>query len=84
MTNLDRLRAALRGGQTSTLSPPDGCRTTTDPEMLACALGGGLEEAPLGPCPVVHAWLGVDGQNVDSNQGHSGDVSSPPDHLVPA
>ena len=31
---------------------------SVDLEALAAGLGGGLEDAPLGPCPVVRWWLG--------------------------
>ena len=43
-----------RGG-----AAPEPARTASvDLEAFAAGLGGGLEDAPLGPCPVVRRWLG--------------------------
>ena len=61
MTDLTRLRAVLRGRGHAAAGPAEPARATTvDLAALATALSGGLEDAPLGPCPVVRWWLGDD------------------------
>ena len=61
MTDLTRLRAVLRGRARAAAGPAEPARAASvDIEALATGLGGGLEDAPLGPCPVVRWWLGDD------------------------
>ena len=72
MTDLTRLRAlqaVLRGRRPATIGPAEPVRAASvDLEALATGLGGGLEDAPLGPCPVVRWWLG--GTENDEPYGH--------------
>ena len=66
MTKLTRLREVLRNRGGATVRSAEPRRAAPiDLEALAAGLGGGLEDAPLGPCPVVRWWLG--------NHGHQGD-----------
>ena len=59
MTDLTRFRAVLRGRSHATAGPAAPARAASvDLEALATELGGGLEDAPLGPCAVVRWWLG--------------------------
>ena len=59
MTDLTRLRAVLREQGHAAAGPAGPARAASvDLEALAAELGGGLEDAPLGPCPVVRWWLG--------------------------
>ena len=59
MTDLTRLRAVLRGQGQAPAGPAELARAASvDLEALAAGLGGGLEDAPLGSCPVVRWWLG--------------------------
>jgi uncharacterized protein YprB with RNaseH-like and TPR domain len=59
MTDVSRLRAVLRGAGRTAGRPAGQVRTAPiDLEALASGLGGGLEDAPLGPCPVVRWWVG--------------------------
>ncbi len=61
MTDLTRLRAVLRGGRRARAGPAAPARATSvDLAALATRLGGGLEDAPLGPCPVVRWWFADD------------------------
>jgi hypothetical protein len=58
---MQAMRAALRGRDrpaavpAGPAAPPHGA--SIDLEALAAGLGGRLEDAPLGPCPVVRSWL---------------------------
>ena len=67
MTDLARLRAALRGtdGGSRPVAPPRP--VSVDLEAFAARLGGGLEPAPLGACPVVRRWF--DGSEADGPYG---------------
>ena len=59
MTDVTRLRAVLRGRSHATAGPAEPARAASvDLEALAAGLGGGLEDAPLGPCAVVRWWFG--------------------------
>ena len=62
MTDLTRLRAMhamLRGRGGAPPRPAEPrLATPVELEALAAGLGGRLEDAPLGPCPVVRWWLG--------------------------
>ena len=59
MIDVNRLRAVLRGRGGGPARPAEPHRAASvDLEALAVGLGGGLEDAPLGPCPVVRWWLG--------------------------
>ena len=59
LTRLRALRAVLRGQGGAPARPAEPRRTApVELEALAVGLGGGLEDAPLGPCPVVRYWLG--------------------------
>ena len=61
MTDLTRLRAVLGGRGHATAGPAIPARAASvDLEAFATGLGGGLEDTPLGPCPVVRSWLGDD------------------------
>ena len=61
MTDLTRLRAVLRGQGHAADGPAAPARAATvDLEALTAGLGGGLEDAPLGPCPVVRWWVGCE------------------------
>ena len=61
MTDVTRLRAVLRGRSHATAGPAESARAASvDLEALAAGLGGGLEDAPLGPCAVVRWWLGYE------------------------
>ena len=57
MTDLARMRTLVRGGAAGRPQAP-GRVPAVDLETLAAGLGGRLEEAPLGPGPVVRWWLG--------------------------
>ena len=61
MTDLTRLRVILRGAGQAATGPAGPARAASvDLDAMAGGLGGGLEDAPLGPCPVVRRWLADD------------------------
>ena len=64
MPDSTRLRELLRHRSGRPAAP----RRAASPELdaLAAGLGGGLEDAPLGSCPVVRWWLGNHGDNADN------------------
>ncbi len=81
MPDLTRLRELLRhrGGATAGSAAPRRA-AVLDLEALAAGLGGGLEDAPLGVCPVVRWWLGnrsdsTDNANDDPYRGGLGRAS---------
>ena len=64
MTDLNRLRAVLRGAGGDGAARARATQTpSVDLEALAVGLGGSLEAAPLGPCPVVRWWFGNEGDD---------------------
>ena len=65
MTSLTRLREVLRHRGGATVSAEPSRAASLDLEALAARLGGGLEDAPLGACPVVRWWLGSHGSEAD-------------------
>ncbi|MBQ00314.1 MAG: hypothetical protein CL477_06490 [Acidobacteria bacterium] len=66
-TRLRTLKALLRGGGRASAGAAESARASVDPEALATGLGGSLEDAPLGPCPVVRWVVGPEGP-----EGHDG------------
>ena len=68
MTNLTRLREVLRHRDGARVGPAEPRRAASrDLEALAAGLGGGLEDAPLGPCPVVRWRFGNHGNEDDDD-----------------
>ena len=67
MPNLTRLREVLRHRGGATAGPAAPRRAAAlDLEALAAGLGGALEDAPLGLCPVVRWWLGKGSDGADT------------------